>query len=123
MKTIDTYPIGTEVWYFDPSLQGECKIKKSVVLGSFINKQEGELFYFLLNGQIEGYAVWDSEQKAREMRDVFFLYRDELIKANEENKVRFNKVRDGSVFEDYAIDNLPEEEDCDDESARSANDA
>jgi hypothetical protein len=76
-----------------------------------------------LNGQIEGYAVWDSEEKAREMRDVFFLYRDELIKANEENKVRFNKVRDGSVFADYAIDNLPEEEDCDDESARSANDA
>lgn len=123
MKIVEAYPIGTEVWYFDPSLQGECPIKKSVVLGAFLNKQEGELFYFLLSKQIEGYAVWDSEEKAREMRDVFFLYRDELIKANEENKVRFNKVREGSVFADYAIDNLPEEEDCDDEPKYSANDA
>ena len=123
MKTIETYPIGTEVWYFDPSLQGECPIIKSVVMGSFMNKQEGELFYFLLNGQIEGYAVWDSEEKAREMRDVFFLYRDELIKANEENKVRFNKMRDGHVFEEYQIDNLPQEEKCDGEPVHSANDA
>ena len=123
MKTIETYPIGTEVWYFDPSLQGECPIIKSVVMGSFMNKQEGELFYFLLNGQIEGYAVWDSEEKAREMRDVFFLYRDELIKANEENKVRFNKMRDGHVFEEYQIDILPQEEKCDGEPVHSANDA
>jgi hypothetical protein len=123
MKTVDTYPIGTEVWYFDPSLQGECPIIKSIVMGSFMNKQEGELFYFLLGGQIEGYAVWDSEQKAREMRDVFFLYRDELIKANEENKVRFNKMRDGHVFEEYQIDNLPQEEKCDGEPVHSANDA
>lgn len=121
MKTIDTYPIGTEVWYFDPSLEGDCPIKKSVVLGSFINKQEGELFYFLLSKQVEGYAVYDTEQEARTMRDVFFLYREKLIKANEENRERFNELRKGSVFEDYKIDNLPEET-KDAESESAAND-
>ena len=121
MKTIDTYPIGTEVWYFDPSLEGDCPIKKSIVLGSFINKQEGELFYFLISKQVEGYAVYDTEQEARTMRDVFFLYREKLIKANEENRERFNEMRKGSVFEDFKIDNLPEET-KDAESESAAND-
>lgn len=106
MKIVDTYPIGTIVWYFEPELGGECDVKKSVVLGSFINKQEGELFYFLLDKQVQGYAVWDSEQKAREMRDVFMLYREQLLKANEENSERYKKMRKDSLFKDYEINEL-----------------
>lgn len=116
MKTIDTYPIGTEVWYFDPSLEGDCPIKKSVVLGSFLHKNEGQLFYYLLDKQMEAYAVWDSEQRAREMRDVFMLYREELLKANAENRERFDKVRAGTVFSEYNVDNLPTEESLNEQS-------
>lgn len=128
MKIIETYPIGTEVYYFDPMIEGDCEIKKSVVLGSFVHKSEGELFYFLLGKQVEGYAVWDTEQKAKEMRDIFMLYREELLKANEENKKRFANVRNGKVFEEFDINHLPSEDDLnkgdsDDESAHSANDA
>ena len=128
MKIVNTYPIGTEVYYFDPMLEGDCPIKKSVVLGSFLHKNEGELFYFLLGKQIEGYAVYDTEQEAKEMRDVFMLYRKELLKANEENKARFAKVREGKVFEEFDINHLPSEDDLNkgdknDEPTNSANDA
>lgn len=111
MKTVETYPIGTEVYYFDPMIEGNCEIKKSVVLGSFVHKTEGELFYFLLGKQVEGYAVWDTEQKAKEMRDVFMLYREELLKANAENRERFAKVREGKVFEEFDVNHLPSEDD------------
>lgn len=128
MKIVNTYPIGTEVYYFDPMIEGDCEIKKSIVLGSFVHKTEGELFYFLLGKQVEGYAVYDNEQEAKEMRDVFMLYRKELLKANEENKARFAKVRNGKVFEEFDINHLPSEDDLNkgdnnDEPTNSANDA
>lgn len=128
MKIVNTYPIGTEVYYFDPMLEGDCEIKKNIVLGSFVHKSEGELFYFLLGKQVEGYAVYDNEQEAKEMRDIFMLYRKELLKANEENKKRFAKVRNGKVFEEFDINHLPNEEDLNkgedyDKPTHSANDA
>lgn len=116
MKIIEAYPIGTEVWFFDPVLDGEMPIKKSVVLGSFVHKTEGELFYFLLGKQIEGFAVYDNEADAMQMRDVFYLYRDKLLEANKENKIRFDKVREGCIFDEYKVDNLPTEESLNEQS-------
>lgn len=129
---IHTKPIGTEVWFFDPDLTSECPVQKSLVLGSFIHKTEGEVFYFLLEKQIPSYAVYETEDEARKMRDVFMLYREELLKANEENKKRFDELRKGNLFPTFTVDNLEEVKeqmyketygDKDDESARSANDA
>ena len=69
MKQVNVYPIGTEVWYFDPILEGDCEIKQSIILGSFVHKSEGSLFYFLLDKQVEGYAVRDNEADAIKQRD------------------------------------------------------
>lgn len=129
---IHTMPIGTEVWFFDPNLTSECPVQKSMVLGSFVHKTEGEIFYFLLEKQIPSYAVYETEQRAKEMRDVFMLYREELLKANEENKKRFDELRKGTLFPTFTVDNLEEVKhqmyketygDQDAESTRSANDA
>ena len=105
---IHTMPIGTEVWFFDPDLTSECPVQKSMVLGSFVHKTEGEIFYFLLDKQIPSYAVYETEQRAKEMRDVFMLYREELLKANEENKKRFDELRKGTLFPTFTTDNLEE---------------
>lgn len=127
-RYVETYPIGTEVWYFDPELEGDCPIKKSMVLGSFLHKNEGELFYFLLDKQVQGYAVWDNELEAKQMRDVFILYRAELLKANEENSKRYKDLRCSSIYDEYNINRLagiqPKiDGDEDAESESSANDA
>ncbi len=106
MKQIDVYPIGTEVWYFDPVLEGDCEIKSSIVLGSFVHKSEGSLFYFLLDKQVEGYAVSNTEDGAIEQRNKFLEYRERLLQASAENKVRFNELRKGTVFPEYSIENL-----------------
>lgn len=107
MKQIDVYPIGTEVWYFDPVLEGDCEIKSSIVLGAFVHKTEGSLFYFLLDKQVEGYAVSNTEDGATEQQHKFLEYRKQLLQANTENKVRFNELRKSTVFPEYSIENLP----------------
>lgn len=107
MKQVNVYPIGTEVWYFDPILEGDCEIKQSIILGSFVHKSEGSLFYFLLDKQVEGYAVRDNEADAIKQRDDFLAYREQLLQANAENKVRFNELRKGTIFPEYSVDNLP----------------
>lgn len=110
MKQIDVYPIGTEVWYFDPVLEGDCEIRKSIILGSFVHKSEGSLFYFLLDKQVDGYAVSDTEEGIQILRRAFLNYREKLIEANNENKKRYNIIREGTLFEEYKVDNLPTED-------------
>lgn len=110
MQIIKTLPIGTEVYYFDPVLDGECEIKKSIILGSFVHKSEGSLFYFLLDKQVEGYAVSDTEDGIQILRRAFLNYREKLIEANNENKKRYNIIREGTLFEEYKVDNLPTED-------------
>lgn len=110
MKIIKTLPIGTDVWYFDPVLDGDIKVIKSVVLGCFINKNEGELYYQMIDMQAPAWCVSDTEEGIDILKRAFLHYREQLINANNENKSRYNAIRDGTLFDEYKVDNLPEEE-------------
>lgn len=125
MKIINTMPIGTEVYYFDPVLDGEIEIFKSVILGCYINKNEGELYYQLLNNHAPAWSVSDTEEGIQILKRAFLYYREKLHMANAANKVRYNELRAGAVFNEFDVNNLPMEEkigDEDDESENSAND-
>jgi hypothetical protein len=110
MKTIKTLPIGTEVWYFDPVLNGDIEIIKSVVLGSYINKNEGELYYNMISNHAPAWCVSDTEEGIQILKRAFLNYREKLHEANAQNKQRYNTIREGTLFEEYEVDNLPEEE-------------
>lgn len=107
MKEVKTLPIGTEVYYFNPTLQDEIVIKKSLVLGAFIHKQEGELYYFLLSDQQPAYAVAETLEELDAKKSAFVAYRETLVAANAENKVRFADLRKSYLYEDYTVDTLP----------------
>ena len=126
MKTIITMPIGTEVYYFDPVLDGEIEIFKSVIIGCYINKNEGELYYQLVNNHAPAWSVSDTLEGIQILKRAFLYYREKLQMANAANKVRYNEMRGETVFEEFDVNHLPVEEkigDNDDESENSANDA
>lgn len=126
MTTPDVIPIGSEVYYFEDVLRGETPIIKSMVLGSYVHKNEGELYYYLLNKDVPAYCVSETLEGARQQRDAFLKYREILLKANEETKKEYKKLKVGKLFEEYTVDKLPSEEKMekeDAESTSSANDA
>lgn len=110
MRIIETLPIGTEVWYFNPVLDGDIDIIKGIVMGCFINKNEGELYYQLINMQTPAWCVSDTKEGIEILRRAFLNYREKLIEANKENKKRYNVIREGALFDEYKVDNLPKEE-------------
>ena len=103
-------PFGSEVYYFDPVLNGEMPITKSVVIGAFLHKNEGELYYDLISKQVPGYCVFETLEGAKQQRAAFEEYRKILLKANEDTKKELNKLKAGRLFAEYTIDNLPSEE-------------
>lgn len=126
MKIVKTLPIGTEVYYFDPILNGEIELFKSVVIGCFMNKNEGELYYQMINKQSPAWCVSDTKEGIEILRRAFLNYREKLQMANAANKVRYNELREGCLFEEFDVNNLPMEEkigESNDESTNSANDA
>lgn len=126
MKTIETYPIGAEAYYFDPVLDGEIEVFKSVILGCYVNKNEGELYYQFVNNHAPAWSVSDTNEGIEILKRAFLNYREKLHEANKENKKRYNALREGTVFEEFDVNNLPMEEkigDDNDESENSANDA
>lgn len=120
MKTIKTMPIGTDVWYFDPVLDGDIKIIKSVVLGCYINKNEGELYYDMISNHAPAWCVSDTEEGIQILRRAFLNYREKLHEANMQNKARYNAIREGTLFDEYKVGNLPEEKGENDDKSEIA---
>jgi hypothetical protein len=109
MKTIETYPIGSEVYYFNPTIHGDLEIKKSIVIGCFLHKSKGELYYTLLNEAVEAYAVRLTEKGAEEQRDRFEAVRKELLAQEEIHQERMTELWGEDRHEEFGIDNLPTE--------------
>ena len=109
MKEVNAYPIGSEVWYFNPTLHGDLEIKKSIVIGTFMHKSRGELYYTLLSEAIEGYAVRLTKKGAEEQRDKFDEIRKELLAQEEKHQERMTELWGTDRYEEYGIDNLPTE--------------
>lgn len=103
-------PFGSEVYYFDPVLQGEMPIIKSMVIGAFVHKGQGELYYDLLSKQVPAYCVFETLEGAKQQRVAFEEYRKILLKANEDTKKELDKLKSGKLFDEYSVDNLPSEE-------------
>ena len=109
MKEVKAYPIGSEVWYFNPTLHGDLEVKKSIVIGTFMHKSRGELYYTLLKDAVEGYAVRLTQKGAEEQRDRFAEIRKELLEQEEKHQERMTALWGEDRYEEYGIDNLPTE--------------
>lgn len=100
---VKTYDIGTRVWWFSPMLNESPEVKEGMVLGSFVHRGEGELFYHLTgtHDAQPAYAVCDSEDGIKERVADFEKYRKFLLEANEANHKRFDELREGFLFPEY----------------------
>lgn len=110
MRTPEMIPFGSEVYFFDPVLHGDMPIIKTVVIGAFIHKNEGELYYDVISKQVPAYCVFETLEGAKQQRAAFEEYRKILLKANETTKKELNKLKAGKLFDEYIVDNLPSEE-------------
>ena len=110
MRIPEMIPFGSEVYFFDPVLHGDMPIIKSVVIGAFVHKNEGELYYDVISKQVPAYCVFETLEGAKQQRAAFEEYRKILLKANEDTKKELNKLKAGRIFEEYTVDNLPSEE-------------
>ena len=108
MQEVKAYPIGTKVWYFSPSWQGDLEVKESIVIGMFLHKSRGELYYNLVKESVEAYAVRDTKEAAEEQMKKFEEIRTKLYAANEEHQKRMDELWGEDVYSDYSIDNLTE---------------
>ena len=109
MKEIKTYPIGSEVYYFDPTIKGDLEIKKSIVIGVFVHKSKGELYYTLLDHAVEAYAVRLTKKGAEEQRDLFEFVRKQLLEEEEKHQERMSTLWGGDVYPEFGVDNLTTE--------------
>lgn len=109
MKEIKTYPIGSEVYYFDPVIKGDLEIKKSIVIGAFVHKSKGELYYTLLDHAVEAYAVRLTQKAAEEQRDMFEEVRKQLLEEEEKHQERMKTLWGTDVHSEFGVDNLPTE--------------
>ena len=109
MKQIETYPIGSEVYYFNPVIKGDLEIKKSVVIGAFVHKSKGELYYTLLNEAVEAFAVRLTKKGAEEQRDAFEEIRKQLLEEEEKHQERMKALWGEDAHSEFGIDNLPTE--------------
>ena len=83
MRIPELIPFGSEVYFFDPVLHGDMPIIKSMVIGAFVHKNEGELYYDVISKQVPAYCVFATLEGAKQQR---------------------------AAFEEYTVDNLPSEE-------------
>lgn len=109
MRTPEMIPFGSEAYFFDPVLHGDMPIIKTVVIGAFVHKNEGELYYDVISKQVPAYCVFETLEGAKQQRAAFEEYRKILLKANENTKKELNKLKAGKLFEEYTVDNLPSE--------------
>lgn len=110
MRTPEIIPFGSEAYFFDPVLHGDMPIIKTMVIGAFIHKNEGELYYDVISKQVPAYCVFETLEGAKQQRAAFEEYRKILLKANETTKKELNKLKAGKLFDEYTVDNLPSEE-------------
>ena len=100
-EIVKAYAIGTPVFYFDDKMQGELKIKESVIYGSFVHKTDGELFYFLESKESAAYLVSDSEEGIKEKLSKYEEYRTDLMEKTKNQIAKFAEFRKEFLHSDY----------------------
>lgn len=106
MQEVKAYPIGSKVYYFVPTWQGDLEIKESIVIGMFLHKTRGDLYYQLVNEAVEAYAVRLTKKGAEEQMEKYKEIREKLYAANDEHQKRMDELWGEDVYSDYSIDNL-----------------
>lgn len=101
LRLISPMPIGTNVFYHSTNVEGEITISKGVVLGAFINKVDGELFYFVDNVQIPAYCVFESEETMNESLKTFDEFRKDLHERNALQIKLFKEFKKDFLFDEY----------------------
>lgn len=91
---MDSYKIGTKVFYFEDKLRGDFEIKEDVVYGSFISRATGDLYYFLTHEQYPAFCVADTLDKAEELRAKYKEYAKAYMEQVDAQTAKYNEFKE-----------------------------
>lgn len=90
---METYKIGTKVYFFEDKLRGDFKIEESVVYGAFVSRTTGDLYYYLEKEQYPAFCVADTLEKAEAMRDAYKEYAAKYLEQVEIQTAKYNEFK------------------------------
>lgn len=105
---METFPIGTKVFYFEDAVRGSREIKESVVYGAFIARKTGDLFYFLKEKQIPAYCVAATREQAEEMVAKFDAYCTDYAANIDKQNAKYTEFKADFCFEEMKDENVEE---------------
>lgn len=105
---METYKIGTKVYYFEDKLRGDFEIKEGTVYGSFVSRATGDLYYYLDKEQYPAFCVSDNQEEIELLRNKYKEYAEAYMKQVEVQTEKYNQFK--SPWYVKALHDKPEEE-------------
>lgn len=90
---METYKIGTKVYYFEDKLRGDFEIKEDVVYGAFVSRATGDLYYYLSHEQYPAFCVSDNKDHIEELRSAYKQYAEEYMEQVERQTNKYNSFK------------------------------
>lgn len=106
MADIKTIPIGSKIFVFNPVRKGDLKMEESVCYGSYLNKNEGELWYYARTESYPAYACAETKEELMEKMLAFDSYRKELAECDQKVQGLYRELRKEYLFPEYSIDEI-----------------
>lgn len=80
---VETIKIGTKVYAYDSEAR-EPEVFESVIVGSFINIETGNLYYYLPQSKQPAYAIHESKEEAEASLERFVAFRKKVAALQKE---------------------------------------
>ena len=90
---METYKIGTKVFYFEDKLRGDFEIKEGTVFGAFVSRATGDLFYYLDKEQFPAFCVADTMEEIESLRAAYKAYAEDYMKHVEQQTEVYNEFK------------------------------
>lgn len=90
---METYKIGTKVFYFEDKLRGDFEIKEDTVYGAFVSRATGDLYYYLSHEQYPAFCVADTIEKAEELRAKYKEYAEAYMEQVDTQTAKYNEFK------------------------------
>ncbi len=90
---MQTYEIGTKVFYFEDKLKGDLPILEGTVYGAFVSKATGDIYYYLDSEQFPAFCVSDTQEGAEALRDSYKAYAEGYMAKVDEQTAKYNEFK------------------------------
>lgn len=90
---METYKIGTKVYFFEDKLRGDFEIKEDTVFGAFVSRATGDLYYYLSHEQYPAFCVADTMEKIEALREQYKAYAEAYMEQVDAQTAKYNEFK------------------------------